>query len=289
VAGGEKKVDLDADPLALLPSAAVVVANVDARLIFEKSSVGDQIAAIANKLVPLGDEGGFSASRDVDRVVIASYATGGLDVAAVLSGRFDPSKIAAATKSQNGAAIVRGAYAGRPTYTVGGAMYAPLTSKTLVAGSGDGLRRLLERVQANTVERSLPAWVVDTLDTKGAAIAVAADLETQPIVSASLGSAHLAWLKGMRVARAIANFDPPGMNVAATLTYGDPEQARTAADGLHFAEVWLKVLGPLLGGVRLQNLQIATDANDLRCKFTADDQTVRTILALAPRLLQTSP
>jgi hypothetical protein len=288
-AGGEKKADLDADPLALLPGSAVVVANLDARAFFDSGSVGAQVAALASKFVPLGDDAGFQAPRDVDRVVIAGYATGGIDVAAVLSGRFDPARIAAATKATSGAAIVRGLYAGRTTYAVGTVAYAVLTSKTVVAGTGDGLRRLLERVAAGTLDRSMAPWVVETLETKGAEVAAIADFESQPIAAAALGSVKLPWLDGMRMARVIGNFEPPGMNVAATLTYGDPQQAQTAADGVRSVGGWLKMVGPLLGGVRIQNLQVAADANDLRCKFAVDDQTLRTLLDYVPRFLPASP
>lgn len=287
--GGERKTDIDADPIALLPGSAVVVAKVDARAIFESESVGAQVATMTSKLVPLGDEAGFRAERDVDRITLAGYATGGIDVAAVLSGRFDAAKIAAATTATNGAAIVPGLYAGRATYTAGTVAYAVLTPKTVVAGTGDGLRRLLERVQAGTLERSMPPWMVETLETTGAELAAAADFETQPVAAAAIGSVNLPWLKQLHVARVVGNFAPPGMNVAATLTYGDPQQAQAAADGVHFVDGWLKMLGPLLGGVRLENLEVTTDAKDLRCKFAVDDKTLRAVLALAPRFLPMSP
>jgi hypothetical protein len=98
----------------------------------------------------------------------------------------------------------------------------------------------------------------------------------------------LGWAKGLRVARIIANFEPPGMNVAATLTYGDPAQAQGAVDGVRFVDGWLTVLGPALGSVRLQNLQVFADTNDVRCKFAVDDRTLRALLALVPRLLANS-
>jgi hypothetical protein len=288
-AGGEKKADVDADPLALLPASAVVVASLDTRAIFDSGSAGAQVATLASKLVPLGDEVGFQAGRDVDRLTLAGYATGGADFVAVLSGRFDEAKIAAATTARGGAAIVRGVYAGRTTYTVGTLAYAVLTARTLVAGSGDGLRRLLERTQTAPLDRSMAPWMVETLETHGADVALAADLETQPVAAAAMSTASLSWLKGMHVARVIGNFAPPGMNVAGTLTYGDPPQAQAAADGVRFVDGWLNRLGPLLGGIRLQNLEVTTDAKDLRCKFAVDDQTLRTVLALASHFLQASP
>jgi hypothetical protein len=104
-----------------------------------------------------------------------------------------------------------------------------------------------------------------------------------------MSTPSLSWLKGVRVARIIGNFAPPGMNVAGTLTYGDAPQALAAADSVRFVDGWLNRLGPLLGGIRLQNLEVTTDAKDLRCKFAVDDQTLRTVLALASHFLQSSP
>ncbi len=288
-AGGEKRLDIDADPLALLPASPLVVAKVDARAVFDSGAAGAQVAAVADKLVPIGEKAGFRATRDVDQVVFASYATGGADFAAVLSGRFDQSKIAAATTSTDGAPIVRGLYAGQTTYTARAMKFAPLTPKTMVAGSGDGLRRLLERVSSGKLDRSMPVWMAETVEAKGVEIAVAADFDAQPIASAAIGSVNLPWLNGMHMARVVGDFAPPGMNVAATLTYGDPQQTQTAADGVRAADALLRMLGPLLGGVRLQQFEVKTDANDLRFTFAVDQECLRAVLALAPRFLPMTP
>jgi hypothetical protein len=283
--GSDKTADLDGDPLALLPGAVVFAGNLDARALFDESAVGSKLKAIGDRFLPLGDEAGFRASRDVDRVVFAGYATTGADVAVILRGRFDEAKIAAANNARDGTAIVRGTYAGRTTYTIGGASYAVLTSKTVVVGTGDGLRRVLERLHDGNFTRALPPWVTETLETQGAQVAVAGDFATQPIASVAVGSLKLPWLQGMRMARVIGNFAPPGMNFAATLGYGVPQQAEAAAEGVHFVDGWLNVLGPLLGGIRLQNLAVSTDRSDLRCKFALDDQALASLLALASRLL----
>lgn len=286
-AGGDGQADLDADPLALLPASAIVVTSFDARAIGASGAVGKQVASIADSLVPLGPESGFQASRDVDRVVAAGYGSG--DAAAVLSGRFDEEKIAQATKAKNGTPIVRGTYAGRTTYAAGRVSYAVLTSHTLVAGTSDGLRRVLERVQSGKLERTVPPWVVDTLQTRGAEMALAADFATQPIASAAVGSVQLPWLEGLRVARVIGNLGQPGMNVAATLTYADADRAKTAADGVKLVDRWLEVFGPLLGGVTLRDLKVELDGADVRCSFAVDDHALSTLLGLANRFLPASP
>jgi hypothetical protein len=284
-AGGESKVDLDSDPLALLPGSAVIVANIDARSLWDSTTVGPQLAAIADRLVPLGDDAGFEAKRDVDRVVLASYATGGIDVAAIVSGRFDEAKIDAATKTNGGAPVTTTMYAGRATHAAGGGVWCVLTDKTLVAGTSDAVRRVLDKVQTGKIERDEPPWVIETLQTPGAEIAVTGDFASQPLVAASIDALQLPWLEGLHVARVIGNFQKPGMNVAATLSYGDAQQASSAADGVRTVTGWIKLLGPFLGGVSLQNLDVQTAGTDMQCKFAVDDQTLSSLLGLAPRFL----
>ena len=287
--GGQNRFDIDADPVALLPGSAVIVANIDARAVFGNSAVGPELAAIAQKLVPLAESAGFDGSRDIDRILVASFATGGVDLAAVLSGRFDSAKMAAATSGPNGAPILRGLYAGRARYAVGSVQYALLTSKTLVAGTAEGLRRVLDRVQSGVLDRSLSPWMVDAIETKGSAIAAAADFQTQPIASATVGSVHLGWLDGLRLARLAADFEAPGLNVAATLTYGDPQKALAGADGERSFGGLLKTFGPLLGGVSFQTFDVTSDGKDLQTKLSVDDSSLRTLVSFVPRFLPKSP
>ncbi len=284
-AGGENKLDLDSDPLALLPGSAVIVANIDARTLWDSSTVGPQLGAIADRLLPLGDDVGFEAKRDVDRVVLASYATGGVDVAAVVSGRFDETKLEAANKTRSGGPVTTTMYAGRATHAAGGAVWSVLTSKTVVAGTSEAVRRVLDKLKTGKIERAEPPWVIETLQTPGAELAVAGDFASQPLVAASIGAVRLPWLEGLHVARVIGNFEKPGMNVAATLSYGDAQQASSAADGVRTVTGWIKLLGPFLGGLSLQNLDVQTAGTDMQCKFAVDDQTLSNLLALAPRFL----
>lgn len=282
-AGGADKTDLDADPYALLPSSAIVVAHLDARAMFESASVGDSTKALAERFVPIGEEAGFDAVRDVDRVVVAAYAMSGADVAAVLQGRFDPDKIAAASTAKNGAPLVKGKYADRATIAAGAIAFAVLTNKTIVAGTSDGLRRVLERIHDGKIERSIPPWMIDTLTAPGAELAIAGDFGSQPIAAASIGSVKLPWLEGIRAVRVIGNFDRPGMNVAATLTYGGAQQAQGAADGVRLVDRWLTVLGPMLGGLELRNLDVKTEEGDMKCKFALDEHALKALVGLAAR------
>jgi len=277
----------DADPMALLPGSPFLLANLNSRAMFASATVGSAVSGLADALLPLGPDAGFDAKRDVDRVVLGLYAGSGADVAAVVRGRFDPAKIAAAAETRTGdAVVVRGTYGGRTTYTAGPAMVAVLTATTVVAGTGDGVRRLLERLHDPKLARALPPWAEETLSTPGADLALAADFTAQPVAAAALRSLPLPWLAGMLAVRVIGNFGTPGMNVAATLSYGDAQQASAAADGVRTVDGWLKALGPLLGGLSLQNLDVATDGKDMRCKFSLDEQALGNLLAFVPRLLR---
>src|SRR5580700_7695852 len=225
-AGGIAKPDLDADPLALLPASAVVVARLDSRAVYRDQELGAQVAAITDPLVPIGDGSWFQASRDVDQVVVGVYATPVVEVAAVLSGRFDIARIAQATRTKSDAIISTGAYAGFVTSSVGRLTWVALTPKTLISGTSEGVRFVLDRLQKGPPARSLPPWIVETLQTPGAAIALTADFVSQPVAAATFGNANLPWLRGLRIARVIGNVQSPGLNVAGTVTYGDPSLAQ---------------------------------------------------------------
>ena len=279
------KADLDADPLALLPPAAVVVASVDARALFDAPGLGAKLAALADGLLPLGPDAGFEARRDVDRIVVGSYAQAGVDFAAIVSGRFDTGKLAAAATSRSGAPILRTMYAGVATYAVGQGVYAVLTGKTVVAGTSEGVRRVLDRVHDGKPGRALPAWVLETLQTPGAEVAVAADLASQPLPAIAIGALRLPWTEGIRQVRALGDLQKPGMNVAATLTYGTEAQASAAADGAQTLGTLLKLLGPLLGGVSVRDLEVQARGADVQCKLAVDEPTLAHLLALAPRAL----
>ncbi len=285
---------VDADALALLPGAAAIVGSLDARTMFTSGALGASSESLVDSLVPLPADAGFLASRDLDRVVIGSYVAQEPDIAAVLTGRFDLGKIAGVTVGRNGAPIAKGTYAGFATETVGAVMIAPLTAGTVVTGTPSGVRAVLHRIQQSRLaharlERSLSPETLATLQTPGAQIAIVADFVSQPIAAAALGSVAVAWLKGLRMVRAIGNFDPPGMNLAGTMTYGDPQQAQSAADGVRLADHWLSLLGPLLGGAKLQNLQVNATGNDVGCKVAVDASSLGTLLGLAARFASRTP
>jgi hypothetical protein len=247
--------------------------------------VGSELAAALDPLVPLASDSGFVASRDVDSVVVAMYSTSNADVAAVISGRFDTDKMAHATVTRSGSPIVAGKHGGFSTSSAGKIAWCVLTSKTIVAGTAEGVGLVLDRIEKGQLDRALPAWAITTLQTPGAELALVADFTSQPIASAAIGSVQLPFLNGLRIARILGNMGSPGLNVAGTLTYADADQAQNAVSGLKSADRLLNLLGPLLGGLKLQNFDVTSEDKDLRCKFGVDTQGLRSLVALAPRLL----
>ncbi len=287
VAGELTPAQIDADPLALLPGQALGVGTVDARAFYGSKSLGPQIAQLSERFIPLGEEAGFAASRDVDRVTVATYSTQGADACAVVSGKFDEQKIAQVAKNHTptkaGGLLVESTYGGRTLYTVNNVGFTVLTSHTALAGTEAGIRRALDRIKDGRATRSITPWMLETVETKGAATAVAMDFIGQPAAAAALGAVPLPWLKGLRAARILGNFEEPGMHIAGSLTYGQADEAQAGADGLKDIINKASFLA-LLGIVpKLQSLDIKVAASNVECKFALDDQAMRALLGNIPK------
>jgi hypothetical protein len=280
---------IDADPLALLPSPAVAVANFDARAFFGSSSLGPQIARLTEQVVPVGEEAGFVPSRDVDRVVVGSYAVQGFDVVAVVVGRFDAAKIAHVadekTPTKGGAVLVASDYAGRKIYTVSNVGFSVLTARTALVGTETAIHRALDRIHDGTAKNDVTPWMLDTINTPNAAAAVAADFASQPIATVAVGALPLPWLKGLKAVRVLADFKAPGMHVAGTLSYSEPAQATKGGDGIR-AISRIASLAAIAGAVpKIRDLSIETKDADVQCSFALDEEGMRKVAAVLPQVV----
>ena len=92
---------LEKDPVALFPGGALGMFSLDLHAFYASQSAGTVAAQVAEKYFPIGAEAGFSASRDLDRVLGGIYSMQGVDVLATLIGRFDEAKIVQAARSQD--------------------------------------------------------------------------------------------------------------------------------------------------------------------------------------------
>ena len=282
-ASGEAGMD---DALALLPGNAIGAGTVDARAFFGSQTFGADLAKLVEKYVPIGAEAGFQASRDVDRVTFATYSYQGLDVAAIVIGRFDGAKIkqmaASQTATKSGAPLVTSQYAGRDVYTVSNIGFTLLSDPRAIVGTEQGIRRVLERIKDKRVKRDLAPWMITTIETPGAALAAVADLATQPMPADAARQIPLPFMQGLKATRVVATFKD-GVQIAGSLTYPDAQAAEAASQSVKKTAgltKWLAVFG-----IKVQNIDIKVEKTDVQVSLGVDDQSLRQLLASAPQWL----
>ena len=292
--GGRDKADVKSpeaesamdDAIALLPGNAIAAGTVDARAFFGSQTFGADLAKLVEKYVPIGPEAGFQASRDVDRVTFASYSYQGIDVAAVVIGRFDSAKIkqaaAAQTPTKGGAPLVVSQYAGRDVYTVSNIGFTLLSDTRAIVGTEQGIRRVLERIKDKRVKRDLQPWMVATMETPGAALAVTADFATQPLPPEAARQIPLPFMQGRKAVRTVATFKD-GIQIAGSMTYPDAASAETASQSVKQTanlSKWLAIFG-----IQVKNVDIKVEKTDVQVALGIDDQSLRQLLASAPQWL----
>ena len=273
------------DALALLPGGAIAVGTVDARAFFGSQTFGPDLVKLVEKYVPLGQEAGFSASRDVDRVTFASYSYQGVDVAAVVIGKFDESKFkqmaAQHVPSKSGATLVASSYAGRDVYTISNVGFSILSETRAVAGTESGIRRVLDRIKDNRVKREIPPWMLETVETPGAAAAVAVDMATQPMPQEVAARIPLSYIQTLKAARVVASFKDNGTQLAGAFTYADEATATQQGAAVKQAagmSRWLSLIG-----ITVKNVEVKTEKADVQVMLAIDDQSLRQMLATVPQ------
>jgi hypothetical protein len=275
------------DAFALLPGNAIAVGTVDARAFFGSQTFGAELTKLVEHYLPVGQEAGFQASRDVDRVTFASYSYQGVDAAAVIIGRFDEAKIKQAaaqhTQTKGGGYLVASQYAGRDVYTINNIGFTVLSPTKVIAGTESGMRRVLERIKDNRVNRDITPWMLETAETPGAAAAVAGDFATQPMPAEAMRQLPVAFVQSAKAVRLLFTFHDPGVQLAGSLTYSDPQIAQTSSDQVRQAAGMSKALA--LFGIKIQNVDVKVDKQDVQVKLEVDDQSLRQILASAPQWL----
>ena len=281
----EAEAKLD-DALALLPGNAIALGTVDGRAFFGSQTFGADLGKLVEKYVPIGQEAGFQASRDVDRVTWGSYSYQGLDVAAIVVGRFDEAKIKAVaanhTPTKAGGMLVQSQYAGRDVYTVSNVGFTLISPTMAIAGTEAGIRRVLERIKDKRVKRDVAPWMIQTIETPGAAAAVAADFATQPMPPEVARQIPMPWMNGLKAVRAVATFKD-GVQIAGSMTYPDDQAAQAASGSVKQAanlSKWLALLG-----IKIQTFDVAVEKSDVQVKLAVDDGSLRTLLAQAPQWL----
>jgi hypothetical protein len=278
--------DIDRAPLGLLPPGGFAWAHVDVARAAQ-TSVGQRLLDLADARVPLPPSTGFVPRRDLTRVAFSVYATQGVDVAGVASGTFDPERIARAAADPSstvlGARLVESEYAGRKLYTLQNVGFVVLTSHTLLFGSETGLRRSLDRIQEGRAANELPPWVRDLLETTTAHFVAGFDLTSEPVAAAV--APRLTFLRGAELARVLGNFEPPGINLAGTISYGDAQAAERGSNDLLRSGSNVGLAARLLGmGKPIQKLESRVEGNDAQFVLALDESALDKALGLLARI-----
>jgi hypothetical protein len=276
---------IDQDPLALLPANPVALSWVDAQA-FYASPLGGEIDRIAAKYLPIGDQTGFVPRRDLKKVVGGVYSLAGADFVLVAQGDFKPDLIRAAAdqhaSTPGGVPLVHSKYAGNDLFTAGNVGFTVVTQHTMLVGNETGMRRALDRIRDNRLKREVPDWMTKLMDNPQASMVLAGDATGQPQVAAAAKTVTL--LNGLSNVRILGNFQPPGINLAGTLSYPDPTSAAAGANalrGLGQMASLMNVLAIFGLSSPLQNLQVSTQDNDATFVTAIDAQSLSRILAQA--------
>jgi hypothetical protein len=274
---------IDQDPMALLPANPIALGWVDAQAFFA-SSFGAELNRIAAQRLPIGAEAGFVAQRDLKKIVGGVYSFAGADAVAVAQGDFSPEKIGAAADAHAitplGVPLVHSRYAGNDVYTAGNIGFAVVTRHTMLIGNETGMRRALDRIRDNRRNREVPEWMSKLIDTPQASLVCAGDVEGQPQVASLARMAP--FLNGLRSFRVLGNFQPPGLNLAGSLTYPDAPSAERGAGALRSVTQpsTLTTLLALIGlSSPLRDVQVSTQQSETTFVAGVDAQSLTRLLA----------
>jgi hypothetical protein len=277
-------VDLDGDPTALLPYGSLLVANLDAKQI-ANSTLGGDLTAIGERVIPIASQIDFQTKRDLDRIVFGAYAFSGADALAVLRGRFDPAKIEqAAQRGLNTpmGVVVASTYAGRRIYTVANVGFTVLTARTAFVGTEAAIRRALDRIQAGVVRREMAPWMAAWVTQPGYPVLLASDVTKQAFGKTVTG--FVPWIAGVQYVRVGGRFNPDGsFGMSGALTYPDPGRAQQAATSFETFRRSLQVLTMLkLFGLDpvVRSAVVQSQGSDMQFSTVLDEKQARTLVRM---------
>jgi hypothetical protein len=273
---------IDKDPLALLPANPVVLGWVDAQAFFG-SQFGGEINRIAAKYLPIGQQTGFVPQRDLKKAVGGVYSLAGADFVIVAQGDFNAEMIRSAadqhTTTPGGVALVHSKYAGNDLFTAGNVGFTVVTQHTMLVGNETGMRRALDRIRDNRLKREVPDWMTKLMDNPQASMVAAGDVTGQPQVAAM--AKNVPFLNGLSNFRILGNFQPPGVNLAGTLSYPDPSGAAAGANALRSLGQMASLMNVLaIFGLSspLKDLQVNTQDNDATFVTAIDAKSLTRLL-----------
>jgi hypothetical protein len=293
--GKEKTaVQIDSDPLALLPGAAITVGVLDMKALFA-SQFGEKLLEVSRRRAPVPESAGYDPKRDLTKVYFGVYSMQGADVCGVAVGAFDPKKIEAASdgvqKTPMGVPVTKTTYAGRALYTADTVGFTVLTTRTALFGNQTGIRRALDRIKEGTAKRELPGWAGKVLNQTSAPFAFGSNLKDHPIPNAL--RSKMPFLDGVETLSVVGNFAPPGVNLAGTLVYPDEESAKVGASKVGETRAMIDGYTPFLAllGIPKPVQKLEADAIGKEGHFVAgiDAVAISTLLARLDDLIGALP
>jgi hypothetical protein len=291
--GADKKLgpeQIDADPLALLPSGAIGVGFVDTQKLLT-SAFGERLLLLAQKQMPIPQGAGYEPRRDLQRLYVGFYSMTGADIAGVAIGNFDAAKIDAAASTTPttalGLPVTKSSYAGRSLFTAQNLGFTVLTQKTALFGNDTGIRRALDRIEEGRAKRQLPPNMIKLLAEPSSPLVIGGDLTGHPVPNALRG--ELAFLEGVNTLSIVGNFEPPGLNLAGTFSYVDSESAARGVQNLLNLRATLDRYAPFMALVGIPNpvrsLEATPNGKDASFVLGADGAAVAILLEKAMDLL----
>ena len=276
---------IDADPFALLPFGAVMVASLDARQIANSTAGGDLIA-LSERILPFAKDIDFQVKRDLDHAYVGMYSFSGADTLGILVGTFHPDKIEAAAQKglqTSYGTVVASTYAGRRLYTVANYGFTTITDRTMLVGTEAAIRRALDRIQAGTIKREIAPWMSDWVNQTGYPVLVASDVTKQSFGKTVTNL--IPWIEGVQYVRIRGRFNPDGsFGMSGALTYPDANKAQQSSNGMQGMVksfglmAVLKVIGidPLV-----RNLVVNPAGKDVDFQTVIDEKSLRNVIHMA--------
>jgi hypothetical protein len=164
-----------------------------------------------------------------------------------------------------------------------------LTAKTVLFGNETGIRRALDRIQEGRARRRLPPWMIELVDKPAAPLVLGADLTSQPLPRAA--KSELPFLDGVNTLNLRGNFDPPGLNLAGTMTYDGEAAAKRGAGRMLELHGRLSGYAPLMALIGLpqpvKRLDARAEEDQVRFVMGVDGQAVAVLLDKAQNYLST--
>jgi hypothetical protein len=282
--------EIDRDPLALLPSDAVGITVLESQQLFA-SQFGGTLLAMAQRMLPVPPSANFDPKRDLERLIAATYSAQGADGLAVARGRFDKEAIERSADGTQqtplGAPLVKTTYAGRTLYVSRNIGFVVLTHRTVLLGTETAMRRALDRIREGRVRRTVAPWMGDLLENPNAPIAAGFDLRAQPVTDAA--RKEMPFLDGLETGRMVGNFQPPGINVAGTLSYGEDAAATRGAQSLTTLSQQIGSWGWVMALVGipqpLRRLDAQPEGKDAKFVAEVDGQATAALLQQAARMV----